>query len=237
MNGLHDQVKRFRVIYHVFRKVSDNAHGNVKGVSGSLTPGSLHKVLTDADVFGLKFLDIGAGDGRAIAAALASGASSASGFELPDNQATAFIFEAAMRKIEQSMLFTSSTMCRRRARLDFTDIEQVQPDFFDQLLSNAFSNPCYSVWQVNDLPAGTEIVFTFWVGFPFSTQIHILYLCACCDSLKTLIVFRDGKWRKPDQILRILEKTSERKWSHFRTIITSMHGSGERKTAWIFLCD
>ncbi len=105
--------------------ISDNAHGNVKGISGSLTPGSLNKVFRDANVFGSKFLDVGAGNGRAMAAAYGSGASSVYGFELPDNQANAFIFEAAMRKIAQCRFFKSSTL--HRARLDFTDIEKVLP--------------------------------------------------------------------------------------------------------------
>ena len=71
-------------IYRTFRKISDNSHSNVKGISGSLTPGSMHKKFTAADVNGVNFLDIGAGDGKPIAAAVAYGASSAQGFELPE---------------------------------------------------------------------------------------------------------------------------------------------------------
>ncbi len=52
-------------------------------------------------------------------------ASSVYGFELPDNQANAFIFEAAMRMIAQCRFFKSSTL--HRARLDLTDIEKVLP--------------------------------------------------------------------------------------------------------------
>lgn len=44
----------------------------------------MHKKFTAADVNGVNFLDIGAGDGKPIAAAVAYGASSAQGFELPE---------------------------------------------------------------------------------------------------------------------------------------------------------
>ena len=112
-----------RSIYRTFRKISDNAHGNVKGVSGCLTPGSLHKVLTVANVYGSNFMDIGAGDGKPIAAALVSGAKTAHGFELPENRANAFIFNAAMSRIAMSMFPNLSVLSC--ARLDFQDIEQV----------------------------------------------------------------------------------------------------------------
>ena len=113
----------FRSIYRRFRKNSDNSHGNVKGVSGSLTPDSLYKVLTVADVNETNVVDIGAGDGKPLAAAMAYGASSAHGFELPENQANAFIFKAAMSMIVNSMFLNPSVLSR--VRLEFKDIETV----------------------------------------------------------------------------------------------------------------
>ena len=50
--------------------------------------------------------------------------------------------------------------------------------------------------QVERLPEGAEFVYSFWVGMPYFTQVHILDLCACSDTVSTLVVFRDGKWRK-----------------------------------------
>ena len=83
-------------------------------------------------------------------------------------------------------------------------------------------------------PVGTDFVFTFWIGMRFLTQVHILDLCASCKSVETLIVFRDGKWKKPEYVIRRLEAI-EGKWWLSDTISTTMHGSGEKKTAWV-LC-
>jgi hypothetical protein len=88
--------------------------------------------------------------------------------------------------------------------------------------------------QVDVLPVGTDIVYTFWVGMHFLTQVHILNLCANCKSVQILIVFRDRKWRRPDDILKRLAAFGDGKWTLYRTIITSMHGSCEIKTAWLF---
>jgi hypothetical protein len=57
-----------------------------------------------------------------LAAALTSGAAKANGFELPENQANQYIFQAAMR--------ISSKLCHipdisRRVMLDFNDIVEV----------------------------------------------------------------------------------------------------------------
>lgn len=84
----------------------------------------MHKIFTAADVNGVNFLDIGAGDGKPIAAAVAYGASSAQGFELPENQANAFIFKAAICQIAKLKISKSSVLSR--AQIVFQDIEQVR---------------------------------------------------------------------------------------------------------------
>ena len=94
----------------------------MKGISGSLTPGSLYTILRVGDVYGLNFLDFGAGDGKAIAAAMAEGANSGHGFELPENQANEFIFKAAMIQIKKLIDSESSFS---RVRVEFKDIHQV----------------------------------------------------------------------------------------------------------------
>ena len=119
-------VDGFRSIYRNFRKISDRTHGNVKCISGSLTPDSLFKVLRIADVHGSSFMDIGAGDGKPLAVAVACGASSAHGFELPENRANAFIFKAAMSQFVNAMFPNSSILSR--TRLEFKDIEKVYPN-------------------------------------------------------------------------------------------------------------
>ena len=44
----------------------------------------------------------------------------------------------------------------------------------------------------------TECVFSFWVGMPYSTQVHILYMTASCQTVGTIVVFRDHTWGTPE---------------------------------------
>ena len=223
-------------VIRTFKRVSDGAHGNTRGFHGSLTAFSLQKVLDAVDVYGRNFMDIGFGTGVVLAAALTSGASKAHGFELPENQANQHIFHAAMRRISNELVTIPNFS--RRALVEFKDIVQVW-------LGNASlcTNCLYTVitlflkWQVNSLPEGTEVIFTFWNGMELQTQIHILELCSSSKSLDSLVVFRDQDWRRPADILEQLEEFGDSSWSLHRTIKTSMHGSGERKTAWVFFCD
>ena len=110
-------------VFRMFKKVSDGAHGNTRGIHGSLTPCSLHKVLSSADVYGRNFLDLGSGTGVVLATALTCGASKVHGIELPENQANQHIYHAAMRKISKIVInlpnFTRQTL------LEFNDIDKV----------------------------------------------------------------------------------------------------------------
>ena len=110
-------------VYRIFKSSSDGIHGNTRGFHGSLTAYSLQKIFNEVDPYGKNFLDIGFGTGVVLAAALTSGAAKAQGFELPENQANQYIFQAAMRRI-------SSNLCHipdisRRVMLDFKDIVEV----------------------------------------------------------------------------------------------------------------
>ena len=115
--------KKIKSVYRWFTNVSGGAHGNTRGFHGSLTALSLKEVLNEVDVYGRNFVDIGFGTGVVLAAALVSGASKAHGFELPENQANKYIFEAAMRKISGKICHIPDFF--RRARLEFNDIAQV----------------------------------------------------------------------------------------------------------------
>ena len=106
-------------VYRIFKSSSDGIHGNTRGFHGSLTAHSIQKVFNAVDVYGRSFMDIGFGTGIVLAAALASGASKAHGFELPENRANQYIFQAAMRKICEVPDFS------RRALLNFNDIAKV----------------------------------------------------------------------------------------------------------------
>ena len=90
-------------VYRIFKSSSDGIHGNTRGFHGSLTAHSVQKVFNAVDVYGRSFMDIGFGTGVVLAAALASGASKAHGFELPENRANQYIFQAAMRKISKKL--------------------------------------------------------------------------------------------------------------------------------------
>ena len=125
------------------------------------------------------------------------------GFDLPENRASKFIFKAAMSRIWDSLFPKSSDSSLSRARLEFKDIEQVRAivlaacwALLNMLSSNFFLLSGWSASRRNR---------TFWVGMPFITQVHILEICTCSDSVRTLVVFRDGKWLKTDQILKYLQ--------------------------------
>ena len=88
-----------------------------------MTAHSLQKVLNEVDVYERNFVDIGFGTGVVLAAALISGASKAHGFELPENRANQYIFQAAMRKISKELCEVPDFS--RRALLNFNDIAKV----------------------------------------------------------------------------------------------------------------
>ena len=44
------------------------------------------------------------------------------------------------------------------------------------------------------LANGSECVFSFWVGMPYSKQVQVLFLAASCETVHTIAVFRDHKW-------------------------------------------
>jgi len=71
----------------------------------------------------------------------------------------------------------------------------------------------------------------------FDSQVHVLYLCAKCVSVDRLVVFHDRKWKTPKDILKQLQEFGDFGWTYSQTIQTSMQGSGERKTAWLFYRD
>jgi hypothetical protein len=58
---------------------------------------------------------------------------------------------------------------------------------------------CFWIRQMRQIPNLTNCVYSFWVGMPLWTQNHILELCAGCPTVDTLAVFKDQKWRTPDE--------------------------------------
>lgn len=74
-------------------------------------------------IVGKKFVDLGAGDGRVLAAALVLGAKSAVGYELPDNIAQKFVLDAVIFK-----MISSSAAASCHCQWNGIDIEEV--DYF-----------------------------------------------------------------------------------------------------------
>jgi hypothetical protein len=86
------------------------------------------------------------------------------------------------------------------------NIDQVRKiRMINRILSN-----CHNFWhgdwlssgvfgQMVEISQGPDCVYCFWIGFPLSTQLHVLSLCASCTSVCRLAVFKDTKWRKAEQ--------------------------------------
>jgi hypothetical protein len=52
--------------------------------------------------------------------------------------------------------------------------------------------------ELSELPGTASCAFSFWVGIPLATQEKILVLCAGSLGIMSLAVFRDSKWRHPE---------------------------------------
>ena len=115
--------KKIKSVYRWFTNVSGGAHGNTRGFHGSLTAYSLQKIFNEVDPYGRNVLDIGFGTGVVLAAALTSGAAKAHGFELPENQANQYIFQAAMKRWSKQHYYNIDIS--RQAVLEFNDVEEV----------------------------------------------------------------------------------------------------------------
>ena len=74
-------------VYGHFKKASGGCDGGVEGHNGSLNPICLFLILQHLDVYGRRLVDLGAGEGRVLASALACGAEGVYGHELPANRA------------------------------------------------------------------------------------------------------------------------------------------------------
>ena len=116
----HNLMERINLVYRTSQKISNGAHGNTAGIHGSLCPSSLGSIFTSVDVFGEKGVDLGAGNGIVLAAALAAGATRFHGFELPENKANRYIFDATMSMIARKLPINLGF-----AGISFDDIDKV----------------------------------------------------------------------------------------------------------------
>jgi hypothetical protein len=82
-------------LYRRFKAAGDSADGaSGIGLNGSLRAGGLVEILLRMRVKDKHVLDLGAGDGRVLLAALLAGAGKASGYELPANWPHEYVFQA-----------------------------------------------------------------------------------------------------------------------------------------------
>ena len=90
------------------------------------------------------------------------------------------------------------------------------------------------------LPGEPSSVYSFWVGFPYSTQLHVLELCAQNSSVESLAVYRDRKWKKPEDVMDALSDATPSRtrkrctWKLAERIPMFMYGSGEQHESWVF---
>jgi hypothetical protein len=165
---------RVAAVYKVMKKCGDGADGGMVGVNGSVTASSLVKILKSIHAHDHVLVDLGAGDGRVMLAALAVGADTAVGFELPENSSYKLLFCAARRMVQRNL---------QGIPADWSRAEWTPRDI--DALETFECNP--------------YCVFSFWVGMPLNTQQRILFLCNSCLSVKEFAVFRDRKWTRPEQ--------------------------------------
>lgn len=165
-------MEKVNTVYKKIKKCGDGADGGGVGVNGSVTAASLFKILASIHARDHTFVDLGAGDGRVILAALAIGSDTAIGFELPQNNSYRVLFCAARRMLQTAL---------ERVPIDWSRAEWIPRD----------------IDTLEALECDPYCIFSFWVGMPLCTQQRILFLCNNCLSVKEFAVFRDHKWTKP----------------------------------------
>uniref|UniRef100_A0A6T7ZWS0 Histone-lysine N-methyltransferase, H3 lysine-79 specific n=1 Tax=Cryptomonas curvata TaxID=233186 RepID=A0A6T7ZWS0_9CRYP len=209
------EIVTVQAIYRVSKRCSGGADGGVVGTNGSIRPTCLVRMLRAMGISGSEFLDFGAGVGLVLFAAMAGGATKAIGYELPDNKAHKFVFDAVLKKLHMENRFALP--------VSWSEGQWYPRDIDD----------------MRRMPGNPHCVYSFWVGMPFKTQEHILRLCARCPTVRAIAVFRDRKWPKPDDVVTALEELTTRGrrgegWVLSERVPTAMYCSGEQHVAWIF---
>ena len=88
-------------VFALFRRTSDGADGSSGyGFNGTLNATSLASIFAFLDIYGKNFVDLGAGEGRVLVSAMACGAGSAIGYELIQNRAHKYVFDAVLSRVQ-----------------------------------------------------------------------------------------------------------------------------------------
>ena len=151
-------------VYGHFKKASGGCDGGVEGHNGSMNPICLFLILQHLDVYGRRLVDLGAGEGRVLASALACGAEGVYGHELPANRAHKFVFDAVLVRMAEAM---GSNFLRNAQWLE-NDIDKVL--VFEQLTVVACENSVVTVvrrCRCSRFQTPRIVLFVFGLEFLF----------------------------------------------------------------------
>ena len=94
---------RVRKVYPIYKTVAmGGCDGRSAGHDGSLAPIWIFRVLQCLGFVGQRLVDLGAGNGRVLASALACGAEAVFGHELPENKACKFVMDDVLKTMDAS---------------------------------------------------------------------------------------------------------------------------------------
>jgi hypothetical protein len=157
----------------IIQRVTGGATSGVKGISGSLTKGSMDGIW---EIMGDKandkcFYDIGASVGHAIFYAALHGARHSTGCEFQENSFLGHYFDTVKREL----LRDQPTEALQTASITF----------------EAFST----------VPDDANIVYTFNKGFDFDTQELIMQQVRAKQNVELFVCSKNPFYKKPDDVL------------------------------------
>lgn len=115
-----------RDVYSQFKRSSmGGCDGRSRGFNGSLTPIWLFRVFQMLGIFGQRLVDLGAGEGRVLIAALVCGADRVLGYELPENRGSKNLFDSVLKTMDRNNDDPDPLYYTNRASWQPRDIDQV----------------------------------------------------------------------------------------------------------------
>lgn len=119
-----------RDVYAQFKRSSmGGCDGRSCGCNGSLAPIWLSRVFEMLGIFGQRLVDLGAGEGRVLVAALVCGAHNVLGYELPENQGSKYLFDSVLKTMDRINYNQDPSFYTKRACWQPQDIDQVGKGF------------------------------------------------------------------------------------------------------------
>eukprot|EP00994_Dinema_validum_P003806 NODE_1843_length_828_cov_22.449294_g1454_i0.p1 GENE.NODE_1843_length_828_cov_22.449294_g1454_i0~~NODE_1843_length_828_cov_22.449294_g1454_i0.p1 ORF type:complete len:262 (+),score=95.37 NODE_1843_length_828_cov_22.449294_g1454_i0:77-787(+) len=100
VHGDEEILRNVKAAYRAVQRACGGADTNICGVSGSMSPSSLGRVLSELDIVNNRLVDFGAGAGRVVLAASMCSPHTALGFDLPENTNLPYIFNSALTQLD-----------------------------------------------------------------------------------------------------------------------------------------